>query len=57
MSTETEKLELVILKSMPVLLLLCCTNTQSFIHDKSNSTLRLIKGKSRDLKKLLRSLG
>ena len=57
MSTETEKLVLVILKSMPVLLLLCCTNTQSFIHDKLNSTLRLIKGKSRDLKKLLRSLG
>ena len=41
------------LKSTLVMLLYCSINTQSFAHDKSRSTSQFIKGKSRDLQKLL----
>ena len=37
---------------MPVMLLLCSTNIQSFIHNKSSFTLQLIKTKSRDIQNL-----
>ena len=51
--TSGSSLVLVILKSMPVMLLLCSSNIQSFVHYKSSSTSQLLKGKSRDLQKLL----
>ena len=38
------------------MLLLCSTNPQSFVHDKSSSISQLIRDKSRDLQKLLRYL-
>ena len=38
------------------MLLLCPTNTHSFVHDKSIPTTELIKEKSRDLQKLPRYL-
>ena len=38
------------------MLLWCSINTQSFVHDKSSSTLQLLKGKWRKLQKLLRYL-
>ena len=41
---------------MLVMLLLCSTNTQSFVHNKSSSTSQIIKGKSSDLQRLLRYL-
>ena len=37
---------------MPVMLLLCSINIQSFIHNKSSFTLQLIKTKSRDIQNL-----
>ena len=49
-------LVLVSLKSMPTMLLLCYTNTQSFVHNKSSSTSQLIKGILSDLRKLPRYL-
>ena len=55
-ATSGLSLVLVILKSMPVMLLLCSTNIQAFVHYKSSSTSQLLKGKSRDLQKLLRYL-
>ena len=54
--TSGSSLVLVILKSMPVMLLLCSSNIQSFVHYKSSSTSQLLKGKSRDLQKLIRYL-
>ena len=47
----------VILKSMPVMLLLFSTNPQFFVHNKSSSNLQLIKGKTRDLQKLVLEVG
>ena len=44
------------MKFTPVSLLSSPTNTKSLVHNKSSSSLLLIKGKSRDLKKLLRYL-
>ena len=44
------------MKCTPVMLLPCTIKMQSFAHFKSNSTSQFIKGKSRDLQKLLRYL-
>ena len=41
---------------MPVMLLFCSINTESFVHDKSSSISQFINGKSRDLQTLLRYL-
>ena len=47
---------LVITKFTSVMLLWCSINTQSFVHNKSSSTLQLLKGKWRKLQNLLRYL-
>ena len=47
---------LVITKYLPVMLLFCSINTQSFVHNKSSSISQFINGKLRDLQKLLRYL-
>ena len=44
------------IKFTPIMSLQCCSNTQSFSHDKSSSNSQLMKHKSRDLQKLLRHL-
>ena len=41
---------------MSAMLLLCSTNIQSFVYDKSCSTLQLIKGETSDPRKLLKYL-
>ena len=38
------------------MVLSCSSNTQSFVHDKSNSISQFISGKSRNLKKILKYL-
>ena len=42
------------MKFTTVIFLLASINTKSFVHEKSNSTSQLIKGKSTALQKLLR---
>ena len=44
------------MKSNPVLLLSCAVKKQPFLHDKPSPTLQFIKGKSRDLQKLLKCI-
>ena len=44
------------MKFTPVMLLSCTTKLYSFVHDKSSPTSLFIKGKSRDLLKMLRYL-
>ena len=45
LTTGTSNVVLAISKSMPVMLLLCPTNIQSFVHEKSRSTSQLIRVK------------
>ena len=40
----------------PAMLLWCSDNTQSFVHDRSNSISQFISGESRNHKKMLRHL-
>ena len=54
--TGTKSLVQVIMKLTSTMLLRYCINIQSFVNDKSSSTLQLIKGKLRYLKKLPRYL-
>ena len=45
------------MKFTPIMLIWWCSiNTQSVLHDKWSCTLQFIKGKSRDLQKLLKYL-
>ena len=47
------ELMLIIIK-FALVMLWCCVNTQSFVHNKLSSISQFINGKSRDLEKLLR---
>ena len=54
-ATKTSGLVLVIKKFAPVMLL-CSTNTQSFVHNKKNPIPQILKVESRNLQKVLKYL-